>query len=67
MSELSGEVSFTITESKNGFITIRSREFFILYDDFIEVFNKSLKYTLRENNVKINVNYSILKNSNINK
>ena len=38
-----------------------------LFDDFIEVFNKSLKYTLRENNVKINVNYSILKNSNINK
>ena len=33
-------LSFTITESKNGFITIRSREFFILYDDFIEVFGR---------------------------
>ena len=37
------EVSFTITESKNGFITIRSREFFILYDDFIEVFTRVSK------------------------
>ena len=34
------KVSFTITESNNGFITIRSREFFILYDDFIEVFTR---------------------------
>lgn len=42
MSELS-EVCFTITESKNGFITIRSREFFILYDDFIEVFTRVSK------------------------
>ena len=37
------ELSFTITESKNGFITIRSREFFILYDDFIEVFTRVSK------------------------
>ena len=37
------EVSFTITESKNGFITIRGREFFILYDDFIEVFTRVSK------------------------
>ena len=34
------EVSFMITESKNGFITIRGKEFFILYDDFIEVFTR---------------------------
>lgn len=37
------EISFTITESKNGFITIRGREFFILYDDFIEVFTRVSK------------------------
>lgn len=37
------ELSFTITESKNGYITIRSREFFILYDDFIEVFTRVSK------------------------
>ena len=42
MSELS-ELSFTVTESKNGFITIRSREFFVLYDDFIEVFTRVSK------------------------
>ena len=38
-----------------------------LFDDFIEVFNKSLNYKLREEYVKYNLNYSILKNSNINK
>ena len=43
MSELSCEVCFTVTESKNGFIRIRSREFFILYDDFIEVFTRVSK------------------------
>ena len=37
------EVSFTITESKNGFITISGREFFVLYDDFIEVFTRVSK------------------------
>ena len=38
-----------------------------LFDDFIDVFNKSLNYTLREKCVKYNLNYSILKNDNINK
>ncbi len=38
-----------------------------LFDDFMEVFNKSLNYVLKENYVKYKLNYSILKNSNINK
>ena len=43
MSELSCEVCFTVRETNNGFITIRSREFFILYDDFVEVFTRVSK------------------------
>ena len=38
-----------------------------LFDDFMEVFNKSLNNVLREKNVNYKVNYGILKNSNINK
>ena len=38
-----------------------------LFDDFIQVFNKSLNHILSENCVKYELNYSILKNSNINK
>lgn len=38
-----------------------------LFDDFIEVFNKSLNRELRIKNVKYKVNYGILKNTNINK
>ena len=37
-----------------------------LFDDFMEVFNKSLNNVLREKNVNYKVNYGILKNSNIN-
>ena len=38
-----------------------------LFDDFIDVFNRSLNYALRDNYVKYVINYSILKNSKINK
>ena len=43
MSEVSYDLCFTVRETNNGFITIRSREFFILYDDFIEVFTRVSK------------------------
>ena len=43
MSELSCEVCFTVRETTNGFITIRSRELFVLYNDFVEVFTRVSK------------------------
>mgnify|MGYP003318676605 CR=1 FL=1 len=72
MLDLNGivRIDFFVIDNRiyvNEINTIPGALSMYLFDDFIDVFNRSLNYALRDNYVKYMINYSILKNSKINK